>query len=155
MTLRKLCLLLFATAPEKGSFRAFLTVRKIFFLPFVPNTDNGQKSAENVCYCVCYYFFLFFLRCGFRPEIRRKTTISCGFSLELIAGFEPATSSLPRKRSTSLKGITLPFFRQQKPQDIVVFLLSSYYHETFANFLIAFLSANVCKYLVLDRFIAV
>ena len=47
------------------------------------------------------------------------------------------------------------FFRQQKPQDIVVFILSSYYRETFANFLIAFLSANVCKYLVLDRFIAV
>ena len=37
---KQLILLLFATAPEKGSFRAFLTVRKIFFLPFVPNTDN-------------------------------------------------------------------------------------------------------------------
>ena len=91
-----------------------------------------------------------------RYREKKKHRIYFGVSyMELIAGFEPATSSLPRKRSTSLKGITLPFFRQQKPQDIVVFILSSYYHETFANFLIAFLSANVCKYLVLDRFIAV
>ena len=155
MTLRKLCLLLFATAPEKGSFMAFLTVRKIFFSAFRAQYRSRTKKRRKCLLLCLLLFFLFFLRCGFRPEIRRKTTISCGFSLELIAGFEPATSSLPRKRSTSLKGITLPFFRQQKPQDIVVFLLSSYYHETFANFLIAFLSANVCKYLVLDRFIAV
>ena len=72
MTLRKHCLLLFATAPEKGSFRAFLTVRKIFFLPFVPNTDNGQKSAENVCYCVCYCFSCFSFVVVLDPKYEEK-----------------------------------------------------------------------------------
>ena len=101
MTLRKLCLLLFATAPEKGSFMAFLTVRKIFFSAFRAQYRSRTKKRRKCSILCLLVWFLFFLRCGFRPEIRRKTTISCGFSLELIAGFEPATSSLPRTCSTS------------------------------------------------------
>ncbi len=120
-------LLLFATAPEKGSFRAFLTVRKIFFSAFRAQYRSRTKKRRKCLLLCLLLFFLFFLRCGFRPEIRRKTTISCGFSLELIAGFEPATSSLPRKRSTSPNGITLLCSMLEKPLYIVLFILLYHY----------------------------
>ena len=83
MTLRKLCLLLFATAPEKGSFKTFLTVRKIFFLPSVPNTDNGQKSAESVCYCVCYYFSCFSFVVVLDPKYEEKPQYLVVFRCDL------------------------------------------------------------------------
>ena len=44
--------------------------------------------------------FVFFLGCVKRRQNKEKTTISCGLPVELIAGFEPATSSLPRTCST-------------------------------------------------------
>ena len=100
----KSCLLLFATGAEKGSFQAFQTVRK----PPAPDRRKSQKTSLNpsekianpVCYCVCYGYFVFPWLWFFTPKTREKPQYLVVFRLELLTGFEPVTSSLPRTCST-------------------------------------------------------
>ena len=89
-------MLLFATEPEKGSFRAFLTVRKLAFQIHAASQDENQKNSKK-CLLPCLLLILCFCLLVYNGvKNKEKTTISCGFPVELIAGFEPATSSLPK-----------------------------------------------------------
>lgn len=90
----------------------------------------------------------------FLPEKRKKPQYIVVF-VELLTGFEPVTSSLPKKKSIFGKGNALPqkllFLLQY-----LVFSISLLYiilqELNICNIQPSVSSANVCNFSVLDRF---
>ncbi len=80
-------------AVSENIFRSTTIDQKIFNL-FI------KKIANHVCYRVCYNFYVFFKIVLLSHKINEKPQNLAVFRLELLTGFEPVTSSLPRTCST-------------------------------------------------------